>query len=435
MPTLRKYGTHGRTVRVTTETLRGTKLVRVQWREAGRRRTESWPDTKENRRLAIAFAETTSHRIAHRIAEPPPPIAISVLYAKYVSANTHWRPATRVVNDGRWKRFVVYAGPGRPAHELTPDLIDQYRAAMKRQGYAGNQVAEHVKVVKAVCRFARQRRLLAENPLADYVVKTPKEDRSKPIPEYTPQEARALLAKCDARDPRSWRLYVALHVFALAGPRQNAARHLTWDDIDLAAHTVRWRPELDKVGYDRTQLLPAQVVEALWVAYGWRIAYGYTGPLVFFRPGAGTIDTGGWHTHRKGPTQRSLRRAAAKPDVPWTYAALNGALRRLEDAAGVEHVPQRAAHGMRRFVVTEVHAATGNLALAGQYVGDRDLRTLARSYLRERPEEQRRAVEHMERAMTRALDRAADLAANDTQTTTAALREAAEGELGASIAP
>lgn len=47
--------------------------------------------------------------------------------------------------------------------------------------------------------------------------------------------------------------------------------------------------------------------------------------------------------------------------------------------------------------MTEIHAATGNLGLAGQYVGDRDIRTLARSYLRERPEELRRAVEHMER--------------------------------------
>lgn len=61
------------------------------------------------------------------------------------------------------------------------------------------------------------------------------------------------------------------------------------------------------------------------------------------------------------------------------------------------HVPHRAAHGFRRYVVTEIHAATGNLGLAGQYVGDKDIRTLARSYLRERPEELRRAVEHMER--------------------------------------
>ena len=105
---------------------------------------------------------------------------------------------------------------------------------------------------------------------------------------------------------------------------------------------VRPRPEFDKLGYDRTQLLPAPVIEALHVAYRWRTAYGYEGPYVCFRPGAGTIDRGGWHTARKGPTKRSLQPAAAKPDKPWTYSALNGALQRLEDRVDVTHVPHRA---------------------------------------------------------------------------------------------
>ena len=35
----------------------------------------------------------------------------------------------------------------------------------------------------------------------------------------------------------------------------------------------------------------------------------------------------------------------------------------------MKHIPLRAAHGFRRFVVGEVLARTGNLALAGQYVG------------------------------------------------------------------
>ena len=256
-------------------------------------------------------------------------------------------------------------------------------------------------MVKAVFRFARDRDLIPENRLDGYTVKMPKDQGPLQIPEYTPDEARALLGGCDPRDSRTWRLYVALYVFAFAGPRQNAARHLEWADVDFSAGTVRWRPEFDKLGYDRTQLLPAPVIEALRVAYGWRTAYGYEGPYVFFRPGSGTIDRGGWHTARKGPTKRSLQRAAPKPDKPWTYSALNGALQRLEERVAVTHVRHRAAHGFRRYVVTEIHAATGNLGLAGQYVGDKDIRTLARSYLRERPEELRRAVEHMERTEAR----------------------------------
>ena len=98
----------------------------------------------------------------------------------------------------------------------------------------------------------------------------------------------------------------------------------------------------------------------------------------------------------KAPTQRSLRRSTAKPDKPWTYQAFNQALIRLEHRAGVPHVAYRAAHGFRRYVINEVNARTGNVVLAGQYVGDKDLRTLMRSYVRERPEELQRAVAEME---------------------------------------
>ena len=34
--------------------------------------------------------------------------------------------------------------------------------------------------------------------------------------------------------------------------------------------TVRWRPDFDKLRFDRTQPLPQPVIDALWVAYGWR---------------------------------------------------------------------------------------------------------------------------------------------------------------------
>ena len=49
---LAAYGSTGRTVRVFLE----GDLVRVQWREQGRRRTESWPDSRDNRVRARAFA-------------------------------------------------------------------------------------------------------------------------------------------------------------------------------------------------------------------------------------------------------------------------------------------------------------------------------------------------------------------------------------------
>ena len=345
-----------------------------------------------------------AHRLDQRTSAPPPPITLYDLFNRYIAGNPHWRSSQRRNVKARWKKFQAFAGMGRAAHTVTKTMLDEFRAEMAKPGaarsgkaHAVNQIAQHVKFGQGSLPVrTRSRPDPRESPGRIHG-----QDAEGPgplqIPEYTPDEARALLGGCDPRDSRMWRLYVALYVFAFAGPRQNAARHLEWADVDFSAGTVRWRPEFDKLGYDRTQLLPAPVIEALRVAYGWRTAYGYEGPYVFFRPGSGTIDRGGWHTARKGPTKRSLQRAAAKPDKPWTYSALNGALQRLEERVAVTHVRHRAAHGFRRYVVTEIHAATGNLGLAGQYVGDKDIRTLARSYLRERPEELRWAVEHMER--------------------------------------
>ena len=34
-------------------------LVRVQWKESGRRKTESWPDTADNRAIATAVVEAS----------------------------------------------------------------------------------------------------------------------------------------------------------------------------------------------------------------------------------------------------------------------------------------------------------------------------------------------------------------------------------------
>ena len=77
-------------------------------------------------------------------------------------------------------------------------------------------------------------------------------------------------------------------------------------------------------------------------------------------------------------------------DLPGVHQALI----RLEHRAGVPHVAYRGAHGFRRYVINDVNAR--NLVLAVQYVGDKDLRTLMRSYVPERPEELQRAVMEME---------------------------------------
>jgi len=47
------------------------------------------------------------------------------------------------------------------------------------------------------------------------------------------------------------------------GRRLSAWRQLTWDDVDLAAGTIRWRKEHDKQGYEQTVPMSEAVRDTL----------------------------------------------------------------------------------------------------------------------------------------------------------------------------
>lgn len=155
---------------------------------------------------------------------------------------------------------------------------------------------------------------------------------------------------------------MAFTLCATLGRRQRAVLGLQWRDIDWTTRRVTWRAETDKLGREATVPLPRAAVHALRVARVW--------------------------VARMAPGSRWVFPAvqARRGDRPWTYQAANAALHVAELAAGVPHRPYRALHGFRRSVVTSIHAATGDLELAGEYVGDKDVRTLRRSYLKTRPE-------------------------------------------------
>jgi integrase len=254
-----------------------------------------------------------------------------------------------------------------------------------------------VAVVLQVFRWGIDRDLVPTSKLLAYRQERSRDDRAAQVDAYTRAEVAALLdgLAMAPRDPVDWRLYALTVVLAFAGPRQRAARHLEWRDVDLDGARLHWRGELDKMAEDRWQPVPAVVVEALWVAYGWRVAMDYRGPFVFYRPAMARAEIDARKRGSFLPSRRKAARAealaAAGKDQPWTYGAYWLRLKRLEDAVGVDHKPLRAAHGMRRHVVTQLLRRTKNLVLAGNYVGDRDLRTLTKSYVRQGEEELREA--------------------------------------------
>lgn len=372
---LKEYGSHGRSVRVFVETFtdpRRQPLVRVQWRERGKLTTESLPDSRQNQARAKAFAEGVAERLALQGSAQRKPMTMRELGDAYLLAHPTpetWRPKTRVTFLGRWKNWIAFATPTRLIDSVTPETIDAFRKSMRDQDFAVNQIANHVQMVKSVYRFARARKHLLENPIADYEMKLSRDQRRLEVPEWSADECGRILAELDPRSPNNWRAYIGIVLVAVLGGRSNALLNLEWRDVDLTARTIRWRPELDKLAKDRVQPLPRDAVRVLRIARVWRDRIDYRGPFVL--PGD--------HNRQK----------KARGDRPYKYQSLNQSLRHAAERAGVQWIDYRALHGFRRMVVGNVLAATGNLVRAGQYIGDSDVRTLQRSYVRERPEQLR----------------------------------------------
>jgi len=205
-----------------------------------------------------------------------------------------------------------------------------------------------------------------------------------------------------------WRAWWLLTLGRLLGPRQNALRHLRWEDVDLDARTVTSRRGFDKLGKERPQPLPRDDVRCFRIARVWARRDGYDGPWVFY-----------------GAQERTRSK-------PYTYQALNAYLRATEERAGIEHIRHRAMHGFRRMSAgNALEAPGGNVRAAGDWIGDSDVRTLTR-YLK------RREVRQRELAAMMSAPRAtptANVRANRNQNESTARKQAAEGELSASVAP
>lgn len=319
-----RLGKRGQLVRAYIE--RG--VVAVRWPDPENpRRYESWPDTPAGRAEAKAFAEGVYDRLTRLAAGQPvgptyQPLTLREVWTAYLTAEDHLRPATERNYAERWRKFELFAGGRTLATDISRETLDQFRKAMRGNGHKTNQVRGTVAVVKRVIAWAVDRDLLPPSKVTAYRFKTPRDERTEPVAAYTLAEAEAILAELDPRDPRQWRAYVATALFAFSGGRQRAARHLEWTDVDFVGRRLHWRPELDKMGKDRWQPIPAALIDALWVAYGWRTAYGYAGAFILFRPAMAHLV----YDARRSRWHESARRAAragAVEDRPWTYSAYN----------------------------------------------------------------------------------------------------------------
>lgn len=402
---------------------KGSTRVRV-WLEAGRvivawsepgggRKRKSYADVEDpnGRELAAAFAKGTYARLEKLAAGEPvvpklPRLSVRGLWKAYTAVEfEHLAPKSQLNYRDHWDAFELHVGKDFPAADVTLEHIAQFRKALRLKGHVAEQIRRILATVRLVYRWGALHDKVPPSKVLAYRFKRSKLDRSIEVGEYTPEQARKILAEFDPRHPRYWRPYVAAHVLALTGPRANAALHLEWRDVDFRAGTITWRAELDKMSQHRVQPMPPSVAEALWVAYGWRCAYGYAGPLVFFRPGATAVELDRRKPNgfvRKKKAARLAERAAARAgqaERPYTYQAFTVALHKAETRAGITPTPYKASHAFRRGVVGSLRRATGDLVAAGKFIGDKDVRVLARSYDKTRPEELRYLAELAERAL------------------------------------
>lgn len=390
-----RLGRRGQSVRAFKE----HDLARVLIVEHGRRRMESWPNTPAGRAEAKAYAEGSHERLTQKKSIEIPPITLREMWEAYwLAEQPGLRSKTQLNYKGRWKPFETFAGRDTHAHTVTLERLDEYRKALTELGRAVNQIGLHISAVKRVFRWAIHRDLAPPNKIPEYRFKVKRGEKRIEMEEYRTEDQVKILAEWDPRSSRAWRPYVATVLFAYSGPRKSAALQLEWPDVDLEQSRIRWRSETDKIGRARWQPMPAPVVDAMWIAYGWRIANGYTGPFVFF--GGTAASRGAVRALREWEKDAKHKRVGARPraiaDKPWSYSAYIAALRKAETAAGVPYIKYRGAHGWRRMAAGNVLELTGNADLAMKWIGDKDPRIMSR-YLKERDDQMAGVAEQLGR--------------------------------------
>ena len=144
-------------------------------------------------------------------------------------------------------------------HQIDVVLFDRYRAQMSLS-HAETTLDHESRTIKQWLKWCRKRKMIRENPLADYDLKKPKKKRT---PKLTMDQINLILSA--AEEPR--RTQIAF--LAFTGARVGEMQHMLDADVDLASnwiHIVSREGARTKSGEDRK--LPIhprlrQVLEAL----------------------------------------------------------------------------------------------------------------------------------------------------------------------------
>lgn len=349
-----RFGTRPHTVTVYVEAER----VWCLWRERGKRRKESWPDSSRNRRVAKAWAKAFAEARKTQAA-PRVPITVGMLWDRFVEAEfPTLRPKTQKVYTDYWRAWAVYVGDETIAEDLGVGTVTAFKADLEKREWAPNTMHRAIQTVKTVYAWGVRAEQLSRNAVRDYRFKTAKEKRREKPGEYRADELAAILAQLPVEKATTWRAHGVLAICGYQGARVNAVLHLRWEDIDLNAGTIRWQPRWDKLGRDETQPLRQPTRTVLEAIRSRTEGKGWVFP-------AGS-------EKNKGEV--------------YGHQALIVALRAAERRAGVPRKAYRGPHGLRRMLFNDVLKETGDIGSAMAAIRDTSLE-IASKYFRPREDQ------------------------------------------------
>lgn len=328
------------------------------WRDRGRRRKESWPDSTRNRRLAVAWAKGFAK--ARRLEDKPPaPMTVGALWDAFVAAEfPTLRPKTQQLYTDYFRAWSVFVTPEAVAEDLGVKTVTEFKRNLEGRGWAPNTMHRAIQTVKTVYAWGMRSEHISRNGVRDYRFKTAKEKRREKPAEYRGEELAAILAQLPLDRATTWRAGAVLALCGYQGARVNAVLHLRWEDIDFEAGTIRWRPEWDKLGRDETSPIRAPTRAVLGAIRHWTGGEGWIFPRGSDR--------------NRGPV--------------YGHQALIVALRAAEQRAGVARMPYRGPHGLRRMLFNDVLGVTGDVGAAMAAIRDTSLQ-VASKYLRSREDQ------------------------------------------------
>lgn len=244
----------------------------LEFRDEGRKRCLALPHRDKARAKQDADGMAAEFAKPKQVREPDE-LTIGELFDNYVQEVTPGKGEEKRSHDRRAVRLWLDAIPAsrravslceadakhfiaerKARGDLRPGKGGLHRNAMVRPRSWRSDIG----FLKAALRWAVAKGIITRHPPVLAFRDRTRVEVRRPI--VTDDEYQRLKEAAAWVSPGCLCMLVVAHE---TGHRIGAIRQLRWTDIDWAGETVRWRPEVDKTGWDHTTPLSAGALEAL----------------------------------------------------------------------------------------------------------------------------------------------------------------------------